>query len=325
MRRRNDTEYDDRESFSPWETFSDLYCGLLLVFALLFFFAIYQYVDARERNNADTTALQAEMEAEQASVLAIYKADLEDQEAGYREKSEQLEEQMALVEEQAGQLEEQRLLMEEQAGQLELQRSRLGEQESLIEEQKKLLDEQSDQIEQIIGVQGLLVEELNRELTSNQIQIQADSETGAIVFESSILFERDSNELIEEGKAFFARFMPVYLEVLMRPQFREYIAEIIIEGHTDDTGSYLHNLELSQQRARSVAEYLLADDCEFLTEDMIAALKSFVTVNGCADKAPVYREDGTVDADKSRRVEIKFRLKDQDMIRRMDEILKNED
>ena len=53
-------KYDDDESrdrFSPWQVFSDLYCGLLLVFVLLFFFMIYRYIEAKETNDQDTLAL----------------------------------------------------------------------------------------------------------------------------------------------------------------------------------------------------------------------------------------------------------------------------
>lgn len=335
MRRRYDTEYEDKETFSPWETYSDLYCGLLLVFVLLFFFAIYQYIDAREKNNADTAALQEAMKEEQSSVLAIYKADLEDQEAAYEEKSKELDSQKTALaimqsdlEERTEILDNQQQLIENQEQQLQTQQSQLDEQQELLEaqqirlrEQQELLDDQADQIEKIIGVRGLLIDQLNRELAANQIQIQADQMTGAIAFESTILFARDSNELSEEGKDFFRKFMPVYMNVLLQPGFRDYIAEVIVEGHTDDTGSYLHNLELSQQRAWSVAEYFLNDNCDFLDSGTITALKSLITVNGCADKAPVYGDDGMIDADKSRRVEIKFRLKDQEMIQEMDEIL----
>ena len=356
MRRKTDLGYEDKEIFSPWETFSDLYCGLLLVFVLLFFFAIYQYVDAREKNNADTAALQESLIEEQTSVLAIYKADLEDQAAAYQEKNEELNTQktaltimQADLEERMEQLREQESLIEEQEEQLKSQQKKLVEQQELLDaqqitlneqqtilseqkitlneqqitlnEQQEMLNIQAEQIEQVVGVRGKLIDALNKELAVNQIQIQADHMTGAIVFESTILFGRDSNELSVEGQEFFRRFIPVYLDVLLRPGFREYLAEIIVEGHTDNTGSYIHNLELSQKRAGSVAEYILRDDCDFLDSETIASLKTFITVNGCADKAPVYMEDGSIDADKSRRVEIKFRLKDQEMIQEMDDIL----
>jgi chemotaxis protein MotB len=282
------------------------------------------------------------MREEQSSVLAIYKADLEDQEAAYQEKinelesqktvlailqtdlderTEELDEQQALIQEQEDQLLQQQSILKTQQEQLDEQQEVLVSQQVKLNEQQELLDEQAAQIEQIVGVQSQLIDELNLELAANQIQIQADQKTGAIIFESSILFATDSNELTEEGQNFFRKFMPVYLDVLLNEKFEEYIAEVILEGHTDDTGTYLHNLELSQQRALSVAEYLLGDACDFLKPESIAKLKTLLTVNGCADKAPIYREDGTIDGEKSRRVEIKFRLKDQEMIQEMDELL----
>ena len=374
MRRGYDSEYEDKETFSPWETYSDLYCGLLLVFVLLFFFAIYQYIDARERNDADTAALQQEMREEQDSVLAIYKTDLEEQEKAYEQKNQELENQqsaMAIVradlDERTDQLDAQQALIDSQKAELETKQDELAAQQQLVGEQQTQLetqqtqlatqqeqleaaqgqlavqqeqltvqqeqlvaqqtqlDAQAVQIEQIVGVRGQLIEELNQALTASEIQIQADKTTGAILFESSILFPTDGNELSEEGKEFFQRFMPVYMNVLLQPQFQEYIGEIIVEGHTDDTGSYLHNLELSQQRAWSVAEYFLSEDCQFLTVDTQNLLKSLITVNGCANKSPIYNEDGTVNADRSRRVEIKFRLKDQEMIQEMDAILNKQE
>ena len=316
MRRRHRIEYEETTSFSPWETCSDLYCGLLLVFILLFFFAIYQYIDARERNAADTAALQEDMKAEQASVLALYKADLED-------RTSLLDEQQQVIDEQTSQLSEQQALVEEQKSQLSEKQALMEEQQSQLSEQQKLLEEQSSQIEQIVGIKGQLITALNQKLTENQIQLQADPSTGAITVEDTILFASNSNELRTEGKEFFREFMPVYLNVLLQPEFREYIAEIIIEGHTDQNGSYLYNLELSQQRAWSVAEYFFDEKSEFLDADVMETLQSLITVNGCSYKNPVYKQDGSVDADKSRRVEIKFRLKDQEMIQEMDEILNN--
>ena len=50
-------------------------------------------------------------------------------------------------------------------------------------------------------------------------------------------------------------------------------------------------------------------------------LKKIVTAQGRADSDLVYNADGTENQDRSRRVEIKFRLKDSEMIERMGAIL----
>ena len=56
------------------------------------------------------------------------------------------------------------------------------------------------------------------------------------------------------------QFLPKYCSVLLRDDYREYVSEIIIEGHTDSNGSYIFNLELSELRAFSVALYCLNEE-----------------------------------------------------------------
>ena len=97
------------------------------------------------------------------------------------------------------------------------------------------------------------------------------------------------------------------------------MADIIIEGHTDSTGSYEHNLELSQNRALNVAKYCL--NMGTLTQTQKTRLKSIITAQGRSFSDPVYDENGVEDQERSRRVEIKFRLKDAEMIQRMNSIL----
>ena len=59
--------------------------------------------------------------------------------------------------------------------------------------------------------------------------------------------------------AYHQPVLPKYCSVLLRDDYREYVSEIIIEGHTDTNGSYIYNLELSQQRTFSVAKYCLTE------------------------------------------------------------------
>ena len=65
-----------------------------------------------------------------------------------------------------------------------------------------------------------------------------------------------------------------------------------------------------------------------LAEDKIEQLKSILTVNGRSFSQPVYVRDAQgnptdqVDMEASRRVEIKFRLKEDEMIEKIEEVLR---
>ena len=74
-----------------------------------------------------------------------------------------------------------------------------------------------------------------------------DSATGDIVLDSAVFFETNSSAIKDSGRELLARFLPVSLGVLTRPEYQAYVGEIIIEGHTDTAGSYISNLKLSQK------------------------------------------------------------------------------
>ena len=113
----------------------------------------------------------------------------------------------------------------------------------------------------------------------------------------------------------------MYLGVLLQDNFRSYIAEIIIEGHTDTDGGYQSNMTLSFNRANAVANFCLDSD-NGLTDTQIQQLQELMTVNGRSYSEPIYQMNSTeVDMAASRRVEIKFRLKEDEMIEKITEVL----
>lgn len=133
-------------------------------------------------------------------------------------------------------------------------------------------------------------------------------------------------ELIDKsGMSDLDQFLPRYFSVLLKNDFHQYISEVIIEGHTDTTADYLYNLELSQQRALSVAKYCLDEKSSSVSKDQIEQLQKIMTANGRSFSNPVYNPDGTIDMDASRRVEFKFRLKDEEMVEEMAQILNKND
>lgn len=183
-----------------------------------------------------------------------------------------------------------------------------------IEEMKRTLD-------QIMGVRAKLVNELKEEFSDSTSGITVDDKTGAIIFNTEILFEYDQATLKQESFGFLDEFVPKYLDILLSSGYDEYVAEIIIEGHTDRDGTYLYNLELAQERAYSVAAYILSED--FPYKHIQSHLQEKLTVNSKSYTDFLTDEQGDYDPDTSRRVEFKFRLKDEEILNKTRELLGN--
>lgn len=198
----------------------------------------------------------------------------------------------------------------------------LFEHEELDEKTTQLADQQA-RIDKIIGVKADVIEALKQEFANNNISVEIDETNGSLVMDSSVLFDYDETELTPEGQEVLGNVLPIYCSVLMQEEYFPYLAEIIIDGYTDSSGGYEYNLELSQRRSLAVAEYLLSICQSFLDADDQQSLKEKLTVNGHSSSNLVLDENGNEDADASRRVEVKFRLKDEEMIEELRSILDN--
>jgi chemotaxis protein MotB len=103
--------------------------------------------------------------------------------------------------------------------------------------------------------------------------------------------------------------------LVTNPKIKPHLERIIIEGHTDSDGGYLYNLDLSQKRAFAVMNYLLSLDFAKkykIKPLMIASGRAYldaIKINGVEDK------------DASRRIEIKFRLKNEDAMHEIEKVL----
>ena len=183
------------------------------------------------------------------------------------------------------------------------------------------LDDQTTKLNALVGVRSQIIAELSDALASANLEANIDEETGDITFSSGIYFDFGSAELKPEGMSSLNEFIPLYFNVLLTDKYRNYLSEVVIEGHADTNGDYMTNLDLSQRRAYAVLSYLLSDGYPYLTSAQKETLRSITTANGRSYSNPVYREDGTVDMDASRRVEFKFRLKDTEMISEMKKLL----
>ena len=154
-----------------------------------------------------------------------------------------------------------------------------------------MLDEQQKELDRIAGIRSDLVKALRDEFSGSSLNVKIDEKTGAITFDAGVLFDVSDSELKEDGKKFINQFLPKYCSVLLSDDYRDYVSEIIIEGHTDTNGSYIYNLELSQQRAFSVAKYCLTESNGIISSGQEEQLRTVLTANGKSYSNPIYGDD----------------------------------
>lgn len=203
----------------------------------------------------------------------------------------------------------------------EKKQKELEEKQEEISEYQEKIEEQQEQIDLIIGVKSEIIQQLTDEFSNTDLDITVDPTTGSIMFDSSVLFDYNQYNLTEDGIDFLNKFFPKYFEVILDDDICQYISEIIIEGHTDDAGQYLYNLKLSQERAYSVAEYCLDGNNDMFTDDQLIKVRQLVTANGRSFNDLIYDSENNVDAQASRRVEVKFRLTEEEMISQISALL----
>ena len=131
-----------------------------------------------------------------------------------------------------------------------------------------------------------------------------DKDTLAFNFNSpDVLFDNGEIELKPTFTGILNDFFPRYLNVL-KP-FRASLNEVRIEGHTSsawniastDSEAYFNNMRLSQGRTRSVLSYLYG-----LVPDETDWIKRNIAAVGFSSSRLILNDDGTEDAEQSRRV-----------------------
>ena len=298
-----------------WISYSDMMAALLLIFVLILTYSLYQYFTMLETKTLELDTKNKELDQQKIALnlatdelnakeqaLIIIQTDLDKLQDTLSAKEAELNSTKAT---------------------LVIQQKALEEATAKLEEQQLALAAQAQRIDDLIGIRTTMIRDLSRSLSAANMKATVDPNTGDIVLDSSVFFETGKSEIKQEGQDLLNRFIPVYLDVLLREQYSNYLGEIIIEGHTDSSGSYQSNLKLSQDRALQVALYCL--NMSNLTRAQKTKLQEILTAKGRSWSDLVYNEDGTENPDASRRVEFKFSLKDAEMIAEMNKILSDQE
>lgn len=276
----------------------------------------------------DTLKLQNSEILSKAAELEVAQKKLDEQQTKLDAQQEQLKTQTSTLNSTASELESKTAQLKKAQDDLATAQADLAQRESdlnatliKVAKQEDMLKTQQGRIDELVGVRTSIIKDLSAALKQNNLKATVDTKTGDIVLESAIFFDTGKYGIKPAGLELLKKFLPVYFSVLTQEKYKDFLGEIIIEGHTDTVGSYLNNLELSQQRALSVVKAAL--QLSSLTEEQRELMRTIITAKGKSFSSPIYNADGSVNLDASRRVEFKFRLKDSEMISEINEILSN--
>lgn len=170
-----------------------------------------------------------------------------------------------------------------------------------------------------------LREQFNEDFKATKWNAVLDSSNLSIRFvDERILFDYNQSELKDDFKIILSDFLPRYLNIVLKPKYKDKIAEVRIEGHTSAEGGYIYNLNLSQDRTRNVMAYLFATPYYFqLTKDSKDRLKYWLTANGLSygrqlDKFGQETSDSGLPADpvKCRRVEFRIVTTSEELVKK---------
>ncbi len=317
---------------AAWISYSDMMAALLLIFVLVLSYSIYQYyimlqtkTQELEQKGFQLSNQQVVLD-EQTAQLATQQLILKQQEEALTAAQSSLANQQLTLDQQKKLLNDAKAELAAQSEELKAAQLLLGDQQNrldaataLLNSQREALEAQQTKIDDLIGVRTKIIQELSATLSKANLKATVDRNTGDIVLDSAVFFDTGKSDIKESGKALLNQFIPLYLSVLLRPEYEDYLGEIVIAGHTDTQGEYLMNLELSQQRALTVAKYCL--QMNGLTNAQRDYLRNILTAKGKSYSNPVRNADGSINMDQSRRVEFQFRLKDAEMIDEMNRIL----
>ncbi|AXP08798.1 OmpA family protein [Campylobacter hepaticus] len=308
---------ESQEDSNFWIAYADLMAGLLFVFILLIGVIVVKYVltqsDLREiKENLNKQEVRLEESKEELrnkeaivfnlsfdlnnafhalSLANSQKAELEANITNYKQLSKDLNSTLDDKDKQI-------LIL---IAQLEKK-----------DEEFKNLQEDFKKAKMKVQSLGFIRENLSKQLQNKlDDNITVDEKTGSISLPAAVLFDKDSYVLKNEAKASLRKILSEYFNAIFEdPKILANIENIIIEGHTDSDGSYIYNLDLSQKRAYEVMNFIYTFyKNEKLQKLLMASGRSFsdpVFVNGIEDK------------NKSRRIEIKFSIKNDNALKEVE-------
>ena len=327
-------EQKNDENF--WISYADLMAGLLFVFILVLGAIVIKYIFTQNNLEKEKLALNQSQEEltnknEVLDKLNTLIKKLEDEKTELSTQLSKSNETINLTNSELQKLKDVLLAYEikdkEQTTELENSKNtitlkdselnvlinKLLEQEKAHQKTVEEFDITKAKIKTLTGIKLNVIKKLKEKLGKS---INIDEKSGAIKFSSNILFDQNAYKLKDSSKKELDVVLKKYISTLLEDkEIRKYIHGITIEGHTNSDGTYLSNLQLSQQRALEVMQFLY--ESNNINKDL---LNKYVSSSGKSSSDLIYK-DGVEDKDASRRIEIKFIIKNEEAVKELQNYL----
>lgn len=203
----------------------------------------------------------------------------------------------------------------------------------LVQFQKK---EQDKIFEEYKASKESLYNDLNEEFSDDfkKWNLELDKDLTIKFTNPEVLFESGKSDITPKFQSILKEFFPKYLSIILQDKYKDKIAEIRIEGHTDNAAiyatqdAYIDNVKLSQDRSRNVLFFLrqlkFYKNLDYQKEKM---LQFWITANGLSygrtlddNKNLTYTSNKPINKKNSRRVEFKIVTSSEKLV---DKVLKD--
>lgn len=134
-------------------------------------------------------------------------------------------------------------------------------------------------------------------------EVKVDESTFRIDLGDVVRFDSGDSAIKADAAKFLRTYIPVLLSAQASPEGKEWMRRVVVEGFTDQDGTYLYNLGLSLNRSRSVVCVLFAKPSgneKALSDGQKRQIRDLFLVGGYSFNST--RKEKT----ESRRVELKI-------------------
>ncbi|WP_257906292.1 OmpA domain-containing protein [Campylobacter lari] len=307
----------NNEENNFWIAYADLMAGLLFIFILLIGAIVVKYV----LTQSDLQTIKENLQ-KQEERLRENKEELNQKEDILKNLSQKLNNTSSTLDDvnkqkQALEANITKLnqdlnsSLDEKDQQIFALLERLNKKDEEIKELERNFDEAKSKIKELGLIKENTIKNLQAKFDTN---ITLDSNTGAIVLPSEVLFDTNSFTLKVQAKENLKTILTQYFDNILKDEnILNSIENIVIEGHTDSAGSYIYNLDLSQKRAYAVMSFIHS----FYKDPR---LQKLLMASG-RSYSDVIMKDGKEDKEASRRIEIKFNINTNNALEKVEKYL----